>query len=78
MTMGLCMCVNVYGVVCMTVYGYICDCMGFYMCVYGVVYEVVHVCDSVYEVVYVCPHAPVRHLNSVSQSPVPPRVDNQA
>ena len=53
-------------------------CMGFYMCVYGVVYEVVYVCDSVYEVVYVCPHSPVRHLNSVSQSPVPPRVDNQA
>ena len=37
----------------MTVYGYMCDCMGFYMCVYGVVYEVVCVCDSVYGVVCV-------------------------
>ena len=37
-----------------------------------------YVCVSLYEVVYVyeagsvCPHAPIRHLNSVSQSPVPP------
>ena len=35
-------------------------------------------CVTLYEVVYVyeagsvCPHAPIRHLNSVSQSPVPP------
>ena len=29
---------------------YVIMCLGFYMCVYGVVY----VCDSVYGVVYVC------------------------
>ena len=31
--MGLCMCVTVYGVVCVTL------CLGFYMCVYGVVWR---------------------------------------
>ena len=68
--MGLCMCDSVYGIVyvCDSLYGavYVCDCMGLYVCV--TLYEVVYV----YEAGSVCPHAPIRHLNSVSQSPVPP------
>lgn len=44
--------------------------------VWGAVHVGGQPCTSVcvHGVVYVCLHAPVRHLYSVSQSPVPPRV----